>query len=862
MIYSYELEKQLLAALIKKPENYFEISAFINEKDFYSEDNSLNKTIFTIVRQALEAHEEIDDVIIAQRVQNLGISFDDVVNVAEYVKSLGMRKVADGSLIKTARELKKYTIRREIYESSQNIAKKMKTLPAESSYSEIISVADKEYNSRINQYEVGNDSPENIYDEMENVIEERGANPVTEFGMMGPHKKINDIYGSLLRPGNITVIVARSGVGKMNPLYTKVLTPTGFVEMRHIHIGSKVICPNGETSTVTRVFDHKDKEIYRIYLKDGRYADCGLEHLWKIFGRDKKGVYNWQIVDTQEIINHLNCSTKRVYLPLVEELLKEDKEFDIHPYCIGAFIGDGCLSKAPIMESADIEIIDKMQKILECEISSTKPTNSKSKGYRFMKKNSNENTITTSLRKLNLIGKRAYEKFIPEIYFSGSFNQRIELLRGLMDTDGTLSKSKGRNGKSEKYGNLSYSTSSEKLAKDIQRLVWSIGGIATVRTKNTFYKKNGEKVHCRLSYRISIRFRNPNHLFFVARKKNKAPNSHQYQHSDLKIQVVKVEKLPNKEDCRCIEIDNSEHLYVIDDYIVTHNTQFCMDYSTKVSLQYNVPVLHFDNGEMSKEELIMRQCSALSGVPMHLIESGQWLRAGKEVVEKVRSVWSKVKKLQFYYYNVGGLDVDSMINTLKRFYYSKVGRGNRMIFSFDYIKTTSDSGGGNKTEWQMVGEMVDKFKRCVQKEILYDGLPIIPMITSVQSNRSGITNNRNSQNVVDDESIVSLSDRITQFCSHMFILRNKTTDEVLNEGVRFGTHKLIDVKSRHLGKDIAGAVEPVRVGDTLRKNFINLEFKNFRITEKGDLRDIVEFNNIGEGAEQNGRNTAPDFDEL
>ena len=505
MIYSYELEKQLLAALIKKPENYFEISAFINEKDFYSEDNSLNKTIFTIVRQALEAHEEIDDVIIAQRVQNLGISFDDVVNVAEYVKSLGMRKVADGSLIKAAKELKKYTIRREIYESSQNIAKKMKSLPAESSYSEIISVADKEYNSRINH------CLHFIIDIFWRVvahfvlIDDRGANPVSEFGMMGPHEKINSIYGSLLRPGNITVIVARSGVGK---------------------------------------------------------------------------------------------------------------------------------------------------------------------------------------------------------------------------------------------------------------------------------------------------------------------------------------------------------------------TQFTMDYSTKVSLKYNVPVLHFDNGEMSKEELIMRQCSALSGVPMHLIESGQWLRAGKETVDKVRSVWAKVKKLQFYYYNVGGLDVDSMINTLKRFYYSKVGRGNRMIFSFDYIKTTSDNAGANKTEWQMVGEMVDKFKRCVQKEILHDGLPVIPMITSVQSNRSGITNNRNSQNVIDDESIVSLSDRITQFCSHMFILRNKTTDEILNEGVRFGTHKLINVKARHLGKDIAGAVEPVRVGDTLRKNFINLEFKNFCITERGDLRDVVEFNDIDEGAEQNGRNTAPDFDEL
>lgn len=505
MIYSYELEKQLLAALIKKPENYFEISAFINEKDFFSEDNSLNKTIFTIVRQALEAHEEIDDVIIAQRVQNLGITFDDVVNVAEYVKSLGMRKVADGSLIKIAKELKKYTIRREIYESSQNIARKMKNLPAESSYSDIISVADKEYNSRINQYEVGNDSPENIYDEMENMIEDRGANPITEFGMMGPHEKINDIYGSLLRPGNITVVVARSGVGK---------------------------------------------------------------------------------------------------------------------------------------------------------------------------------------------------------------------------------------------------------------------------------------------------------------------------------------------------------------------TQFCMDYSTKVSLQHDVPVLHFDNGEMSKEELIMRQCSALSGVPMHLIESGQWLRAGKEIVDKVRGVWVKVKKLKFYYYNVGGLDVDSMINTLKRFYYSKVGRGKPMILSFDYIKSTSDFGGGNKTEWQMIGEMVDKFKRCIQKDILHNGLPIISMITSVQSNRSGITNNRNSQNIIDDESIVSLSDRIIQFCSHMFILRNKTADEILNEGVRFGTHKFINAKARHLGKDIAGALELIQVGDTLRKNFINLEFKNFCITEKGDLRDIVQYQAVGEGVEENGINSAPDFDEL
>jgi replicative DNA helicase len=859
MIYNLELEKQLLAALIKEPENYCEVSNFINHKDFYSEDSNLHASIFTIIKQAIDGGEQVDEIIIAQRVASLGLSFEDKLNPADYIRSLGMRKVPRGNLIKTAKELKKYTIRREILESAHEVAKKMKSISAESSYSQIVSSADDIYNSKINLYEIGNDTPENIYEEMESLIEERGNNPVVEFGMMGPHPKINDIYGSLLRPGNITVIVARSGVGKMNPLYTKVLTPQGFTEMRNIRVGSKVVCPSGKIATVTRVFDHKEKDVYRVHLKDGRHADCGLEHLWKIFARDKKGVYNWQVTDTAEIISHLKTKTKRVYLPLVDKIFDEDKIFSIDPYSLGVFLGDGCLTDGAVVESCDYEIIAKMKQSLDCEVSSRKETKSKSNTYRFIKHAAGRNTITAALNDLGLLNKKSFEKFIPEEYFSGSFNQRIALLNGLMDTDGTLSKSVGRSGNSHSFGSLSYSTSSHKLALDVQRLVWSIGGAAKITQRETSYKKNGQTIPCRTSYKVAIRYKNPQELFFVSRKKERALDQEEYQYSDLKIQISHVEKLQQKEDCRCIEIDDSEHLYIIDNYIVTHNTQWCMDYSTKVGIKYNVPILHFDNGEMSKEELIMRQCAALTGVPMHLLETGNWRRAGEDTVKKVRDAWPKVKSLQFYYYNVGGMDVDAMIKVLKRFYYSKVGRGNRMIFSFDYIKTTSEASGG-KNEWQVVGEMVDKFKKCIQKEILHDGEPIIPMITSVQSNRSGITNNRQSQNIIDDESIVSLSDRITQFCSHMFILRNKTVDEIETEGRSFGTHKLINVKARHLGKDIAGAVEPVLTGDTLRKNFINLEFKNFCITERGDLRDIARVMEGRMDLEDDESSNAPDFD--
>lgn len=483
MIYSYDLETQLLAGLIKYPDRYADIASFITEKDFWAESSKINRTVFSVLKQSIDAGEKIDEVVISQRVKNFSISFEDNVNPYDYIQGLALRKISPDSIISVAKELKKYTIRREIMTCCNEISRKMKSISPSTDYSSIVETADQIYNNQINLYENGIDNPENIFAEMESVIEERGNNPITEFGFAGPHERLQEIYGSLLRPGNITVIVARSGVGK---------------------------------------------------------------------------------------------------------------------------------------------------------------------------------------------------------------------------------------------------------------------------------------------------------------------------------------------------------------------TQFCLDFTTKVSKKYNVPVLHFDNGEMSKEELIFRQCAALSKVPMHLLESGNWRRAGKEIVDKVRSVWEIVKNLKLYYYNVGGMNVDSQISMLKRFYFSKIGRGNPMVFSFDYIKTTSEMSGNSKNEWQVVGEMVDKYKKCIQKEIVTDNKPMISMITSVQSNRTGIVTNKSSSNVIDDESIVSLSDRITQFSSHMFILRNKTLDELQSEK-GFGTHKLINVKARHLGKDIAGAINPVKMPDgSFKKNFINLEFANFGIEERGDLRDIVD----------------------
>jgi len=267
-------------------------------------------------------------------------------------------------------------------------------------------------------------------------------------------------------------------------------------------------------------------------------------------------------------------------------------------------------------------------------------------------------------------------------------------------------------------------------------------------------------------------------------------------------------------------------------------TTFVLDFVTKVCAQTPIPVLHLDNGEMSKEEITMRLCSAMSGIPMHLLESGRWRQAGDKIVNQVRSVWDKISGLNLNYYNVGGKSIDEILNVIKKYYYYKVGRGNKMILSFDYIKTTFQDFS-NKQEWQIVGEMVDKFKKLIQTELVFDNEPMVSLLTSVQSNRLGITTNRTSANIVDDESVVSLSDRITQFCSHMFILRHRTNDEI-EMAADFGTHALIPVKTRHLGQDVHRAINKVRMpDDQLRNNCIFLDINSFAVQEKGDLQDLV-----------------------
>ena len=124
----------------------------------------------------------------------------------------------------------------------------------------------------------------------------------------------------------------------------------------------------------------------------------------------------------------------------------------------------------------------------------------------------------------------------------------------------------------------------------------------------------------------------------------------------------------------------------------------------------------------------------------------------------------------------------------------------------------------------------------------------------MQMNRAGESHNRNSRNLVDDSSAISLSDRLQWFASFVGIFRRKTNDEIAMDGEQFGTHKLLPIKTRYQGRDAAGHIDLVRRpiieehNDTevhreeWVQNYLNFNVENFSVQSRGSLHNIV--NNI------------------
>lgn len=358
------------------------------------------------------------------------------------------------------------------------------------------------------------------------------------------------------------------GTQKCQPLYSKVLTPDGFIEMREVDVGTKVVSATGNVVDVLSVSAIKKRPIYELTLDDGSKVRCSDNHLWTVQTRDdrkrknKDGSEKYRTIELSEMLknykveNGKRCNYSIDYVSKIEF---PQKDFLIHPYVMGVILGDGGLTQGGvIITTKDGEIIDKLNELLPC-------------GYQMKHKdrydyriNGHEGNnakqgslITKELKRYGLYNKTSLYKFIPKDYMYSSYDQRLWLLRGLMDTDGSASRS---------Y--CSYATISKRLADDVCELVHSLGGYVSVNKRKAGYKKYGNYIQCNDYYELLIQFSSNNDsIFNLTRKKG----IYKPKRKRIKRFITDI-KYIGEEDCKCIYINDESHLYITDNYIITHNT--------------------------------------------------------------------------------------------------------------------------------------------------------------------------------------------------------------------------------------------------------------------------------------------------
>jgi predicted ribonuclease YlaK len=358
-------------------------------------------------------------------------------------------------------------------------------------------------------------------------------------------------------------IAGVAGTGKAQPLYSKILTPNGWITMGDVEVGNHVIGRDGKKTIVTSIHPQGEKEIFRVIFSDGTFTDCCDEHLWHTktqLDRDKKRPGS--VKSLSEIKRTLRTGSlqKRNHsIPMVEAVEFEKIDVPLDPYMLGLLLGDGVLAKTELgFCSADEEIVAdicRISKSYGCEVvSSDEDIN-----YRINQNGSKK--ILNAIKSLDLLDKKSHNKFIPSEYLFNSIDVRTSILRGLMDTDGFVSK----NGTSVVY----YSVS-DKLADGVKFIVESLGGKAVITTKSPKYKYNGEIKNGRLCFCVHISLPPEINPFKLTRKANLVRPKSKYKPTRYIDRVEYVGKI----EAKCISVDNPEHLYVTDNFIVTHNTMF------------------------------------------------------------------------------------------------------------------------------------------------------------------------------------------------------------------------------------------------------------------------------------------------
>lgn len=348
--------------------------------------------------------------------------------------------------------------------------------------------------------------------------------------------------------------IVHHNTGKALRNGTPVATPDGWVPIEQLKPGDLVLAGDGSPTRVVGVYPQGEVDLLRFTFDGGQFIDCCGNHLWKLKTPAARwGGGDWTIAKASDIA--VGCDPKqRPIMPQGGAWQLPHKVVPVDPYLLGALLGDGGLTKGVMFSTADAEMVGLIAARLPDDVAIRHRDRY---DYVIAGRDGKTNSLIAGLRALGQFGKKAHEKRVPFDYLTNDIDTRLEVLRGLMDTDGSVD---------TKNLNVEFCTVSEGLARDVQQLVESLGGRAKIKRRTTHFYRNGERVAGRESYRVAIRI--PVCPFRLARKA-----ALWMQREPMKAERVLHSIAPaGRGEATCIAVEHPDHTFITEHGIVTHNT--------------------------------------------------------------------------------------------------------------------------------------------------------------------------------------------------------------------------------------------------------------------------------------------------
>lgn len=395
----------------------------------------------------------------------------------------------------------------------------------------------------------------------------------------------------------VMLLTGSAGGGKLLPLDTPIPTPLGWKTMGEIQVGNLVLGADGMPTRVVGISDIQyPRKAYRIEFDDKSSIIAGSDHQWlshtnaarssarnyskrlkKMGGeyvndlrgtdqRDKRVLPS--VVTTEEMLDTLtvgNSDRKNHAIQVALPIQLPEKWLPMPPYCLGMWLGDGHSNGGGYtVHVDDVFLLDEWERY----------------GYQ-VKRSHNKNRpnmyschirpLAHQLSGLGILNN----KRIPTRYLRGSFQQRLELLQGLIDTDGHVNK----------RGQVSIDMARYDLMCDIRELVLSLGIKARIR-EGSVHLNGKEFVRYRMKFTTNLQ------VARLPRKRNRLPLGQELRDTQRFRYVTSITEITNV-PMKCIEVDNDDHLYLAgESFIPTHNSRcagekvaaYCMTYPGSTAL--------------------------------------------------------------------------------------------------------------------------------------------------------------------------------------------------------------------------------------------------------------------------------------